>query len=54
MPLRNGGHVVELVGERARRALPARQPHVEPTPAQLCQRVGELGEHRFRRIGGAW
>ena len=51
--LRNGGHVVELIGERARRALPARQPHVEPTPAQLCQRVGELGEHRFRRIGGS-
>ena len=51
--LRNGGHVVELIGERARGALPARQPHVEPTPAQLCQRVGELGEHRFRRIGGS-
>ena len=53
VPLRDGGQVVELVGERARRTLPAGQPHVEPAPPQLGQGVGELGEHRFRRIGGS-
>ena len=53
VPLRNGGHVVELIGECACRALPARQSHVEPASPQLGQRVGELGEHRLRRIGGS-